>query len=78
MAVQFDLIPVIEARSFQAAVIHPESGHTYNMQSRICRRAQPGYIAGIRGDFGFNKRNMKHGQSLQPVQDGGKNRSTRY
>ena len=60
MAMQFYLVPIVEACPLELAIIHPEAGHADDMQFGKSRRAEPGNVASIRRDLGFDKSNMEH------------------
>src|SRR6185369_4987585 len=52
------MLPVIHAGAFELRVVELETKGFDEMQSRTRRGTEPGDVAGVRRDFGFDQNNM--------------------
>jgi hypothetical protein len=58
MSIQFDLFPIVESRPLQRSVVHSKAGGANDVKRRPGGSAKTGDIAGIRGNFRFEKSNV--------------------
>ena len=60
MAVDFNFVPVVQARAFDSLFVEPETGNADDVEISESGGAEAGDISRIRRNFRFNQRDMKH------------------
>lgn len=55
-----DVLPIVEARTSQRAIVHSETGNTNNMKFGFGRGAESGNVARVWRDLGLKECDVKH------------------
>ncbi len=60
MSIKLELVPVIESRPFQRAIVHPETCNSDNMQFGKCGGTKTGDVACVGRDLRLKQGDVKH------------------